>query len=247
MTPAGNIAAVAADILCVVPARGGSTRVPRKNIRSLGGRPLLRYTIDAVAATGLDLALVVSTEDREIAAAAEAAGAEVLMRPEEYSTSTASTEVVLLHALDESGRRGRSYRWVMTLPPTSPFRRGDTIRRFVELLAQQPDSQDCLMSVNENYGDFWVGSDGEKISRLFPDAPRRQQDREPLLEENSAIYITSVAALRGTGSVLGESVRGVVIDPVEALDINVPLDFAIAEAVLREQGELHGLQDSQPV
>lgn len=235
MSKSENIEAIAHDILCVVPARGGSTRVPRKNIRELGGKPLLVHTLDAVTGSGLDLSLVVSTDDPLIAEVASESGASVLMRPKELASSTASTEVVLLHALDELEKSGRNFRWVMTLPPTSPFRQSATVRRFVEALSENVDDYDCLFSVHENYGDFWVRNKQGDISRLFPDAPRRQQDREPLFEENSAIYISSVHALREHNSVLGRSVRGLVIDPIEAIDINLPVDFIIAESIMQQQ------------
>jgi CMP-N-acetylneuraminic acid synthetase len=90
---------------------------------------------------------------------------------------------------------------------------------------------DCLFSLTETRASLWhSGADG-KIARLFPDAPRRQQDRAPLYEENSAIYVTAVPALRATGSVLGTSQRGIAIDPIEGFDINSELDFVIAEAL----------------
>ena len=97
------------------------------------------------------------------------------------------------------------------------------------------------MSVTEDRGDYWQMSDREgTISRLFADAPRRQQDRQPLYEENSAIYMTKCTALRETGSVLGKRVRGKTIDPLEAFDINTETDFRIAEAMALALPELAG-------
>ncbi|MEO9035555.1 MAG: hypothetical protein ABI442_08610, partial [Gemmatimonadaceae bacterium] len=122
--------------------------------------------------------------------------------------------------------------WILTLPPTSPFRTAATIRAFIDAVTAAPHDQDCLMSVTENRGDFWRAEADGLLERLVPGAPRRQQDREPLLEENSAIYLTAVRSLRATGSVIGGRVRGKAIDPAEAFDINTEFDLRVAEGML---------------
>lgn len=217
----------------IVPARGGSKRVPRKNIAPLAGRPLLSYTLEAAVRAGLGGPVLVSTEDDEIATVARShAGVRVVPRPEALALDAASTEAVLLHVLDVLRSEGADPEWIVTLPPTSPFRTVATIRRLAEEASSDPAAQDCLMSVTENRGDFWRRRPDGSLGRLFPDAPRRQQDREPLYEENSAIYVTRAAVLRATGSILGSRVRGIPIDPIEAFDINTPLDLRMAEALL---------------
>jgi CMP-N,N'-diacetyllegionaminic acid synthase len=221
-------------MIVVVPARGGSKRMPLKNIALLAGRPLLWYTIQSARDAGCLADLIVSTDSEVIAEVARTAGARVLMRPMELADDTASTEAVLLHVLDVLVHECRYDDWVMTLPPTSPFRTAETIASFFEATRELPDSVDCLMSVTETRGDYWRRMSDGSYRRLFPDAPRRQQDREPLFEENSAIYVTRVAALRQTGSILGREVRAFAISPREALDINTPADMALAEAQLRK-------------
>ena len=219
-------------LLVFVPARGGSKRIPRKNIAPLAGKPLIGYTLDLCRGLGLLDRTVVSTEDDEIAAVARAGGADVLRRPLELAADNASTDSAMLHALSALEAEGRGFDWVLTLPPTAPLRRGETVLRFLDAARAAPAELDCLMSVTETRGDFWLrGADG-RPRRLFPDAPRRQQDRAPLFEENSAIYLTRVAALRSSGLILGRSVELVPIDPLEAIDINTPADLAIVEAVL---------------
>lgn len=223
-------------MIVVVPARGGSKRLPLKNIALLAGRPLLWYTLQGAREAGCLADLVVSTDAEAIADLARAAGARVLMRPTELADDTASTEAVLLHVLDVLAGEGRNDDWVMTLPPSSPFRTAETIGAFFEGARELPDNIDCLMSVTETRGDYWRRMADGSFLRLFPDAPRRQQDREPLFEENSAVYVTRAAALRQTGSILGRAVRAFAIPPREALDINTPEDLAFAEALLREAG-----------
>jgi N-acylneuraminate cytidylyltransferase len=222
---------VPAGLWVVIPARGGSTRVPRKNLRPLAGTPLLTYTLECARAAGLAERTIVSSDDPDVLATAVAFGVRALPRPAEIATATASTESVLLHALDVLDAEGEPTEWVVTLPPTSPFRRPATLVRLVEEALAAPDVQDCLMTVTEDRRDLWrMDADG-RMTRLFPDAPRRQQDRAPLYEENSAVYVTRVDALRRTGTVLGGRVRGVVIDPIEAFDLNTEADFAVAEAL----------------
>ena len=224
---------VGLDLWVVVPARGGSTRVQGKNLRPLARRPLLAYTLQLVIDLGARDRTVVSSDDADALSLARSVGIRAIERPPELATADASTESALLHVLDLLASEGRDAEWVMTLPPTSPFRRAATVRDLVVLARADPDAQDCLMTVTEDRRDLWRMADDGRLTRLFPDAPRRQQDRTPLYEENSAVYLTRVSALRATGSVLGRSVRGVVIDPIEAWDINTELDLAIAEALAR--------------
>lgn len=226
-------------MIVVIPARGGSKRAKGKNLRSLAGTPLVARAVNVALKAGFKSAVIVSTDSPEIAEVAENTGARVILRPLELATDTASTEDVLLHVLDVLAGEGSAPQWVMTLPPTSPFRKASTVAAFVAEARKRPDDQDCLMSVTVDKGDYWrMSGDDGVIVRLFADAPRRQQDREPLYEENSAIYLTKCAALRETGSILGSSVRGLPIDQLEAFDINTEIDFRIAEAMVGALPEL---------
>lgn len=222
-------------ILVVVPARGGSKRIPHKNIALLGGKPLLCYTLEAIHEARVGNWVIVSTEDAQIAAVATANDTRILHRPADLCVDNASTESVLLHVLETIREEGCDPNWIMTLPPTSPFRTAASIRQCVDMLSNLPNDVDCLMSVTENRGDFWLFDTEGNFRRLFPNAPRRQQDRQPLFEENSAIYLTRVAALEKTGSILGAKVTGMPISAAEGLDINTPEDLRLAEAVIAQR------------
>jgi CMP-N,N'-diacetyllegionaminic acid synthase len=222
-------------IVAIVPARGGSKRIPRKNIALLHGRPLLVYTLDAaVAALGRDRVFV-STDDRAVARVAEDAGVAVIERPAALASDSASTESALIHALEDSRVVALGAKWMMTLPPTSPLRGASAIRGFLAKVGLEEESPDCYLSMTESRGDYWRSVDG-RWSRLFPDAPRRQQDRAPLYEENSAIYLTSVRALRATGSILGHQPQGVPIDRLAGFDVNEPADLEYADWALGRRG-----------
>lgn len=219
-------------MITIIPARGGSKRLPRKNIRPLSGKPLLAYTIEAALESGATEPLIVSTDDDEIAEVARQYGAEVILRPAELAADYSPTEAALLHILDIKEAEGMVANWVMSLAPTSPFRTGATIRKFRDAALAGGDDIDCYMAVTEDRGDFWLMQDDGYGRRLFPYAPRRQQSREPLYEENSAIYVTRVDALRRSRIILGDKVKPLAIDPFEALDINTAYDFWLAESLI---------------
>lgn len=196
------------------------------------GKPLLAYTLNALRNADLDCPIYVSTDDDAISnIALQYSGVSVIRRPAEFASDTSSTESVLLHVLDNMPDSNHEAEWVMTLPPTSPFRTGKTIRQFAEVIWTKTHTQDCLMSTTENRGDFWQLQEDGSLARLFPNAPRRQQERKPLYEENSAIYVTQISALRKTGSILGNHVRGIPISAIEGFDINTKEDLKMAEYI----------------
>lgn len=220
-------------IVAIVPARGGSKRIPRKNIVPVAGKPLLAHTLDAALAV-LDRARVfVSTDDPRIAAVAQGMQVQVIERPVEHASDTASTEAVLLHALGDPRVASLRPGWLMTLPPSSPLRDAATIARFMADFERDGRRADCYFSVTEDRGDYWQRKPDGGWARLFPQAPRRQQAREPLYEENSAIYLTRVEALKETGSILGRTACGVPIERRAAIDINEQADIDYVQWLLQ--------------
>lgn len=220
------------QLLIIIPARGGSKAIPKKNIALLGGKPLLAWTIEAARAAGNCGRIVVSTDAADIAAIARRYGVEVIDRPAELSGDTASTESALLHALDVLEAQGMRFDGVLTLPPTSPFRKPETIRAFVERFITLAPDEDALFTLHEDRTDFWVQETDGSFRRRDPNAPRRRQDRQPLYAENSAMYCTRTQALRETGFILGRRSVGFIINVDEALDINEPRDLLYAEVLV---------------
>lgn len=220
-------------VLAVVPARGGSKGVPRKNLRPLAGEPLLVHTLRAAQAARLLDAVVVSTEDAEIAAVARAAGAEVVDRPPALASDDARTEPVLLHAVDALVAAGRPEpEWVVTLEPTSPLRSAALIDRCVELaLREQPGAVITVAETRAVLG----RREGERFVPLVRGQARRRQEREPLYHESGTVYVTRTELLRRTGHVLAEPLLSVVAPEEEAVDINTLVDFASAEALMRSR------------
>lgn len=221
-------------ILAVIPARGGSKGVPRKNIRLLSGRPLLAYTARQAQSAKLLDTTVVSTEDAEIAAVARACGLQVIDRPAALASDTSPTEPSLLHALDQLKARNEEFDYVMVLEPTSPFRSSATIDNAIrQIVAQDAVSLLGVRETRENIGRI----DNGMFRSLVPGAPRRRQDRMPFYIESSTIYLCRVDYLRRTGTLVADDWAALIVPPDETLDINTPADFAIAESLMASREE----------
>lgn len=182
--------------VAIIPARGGSKQVPRKNVQKVGGVPLVARAVHAaLAADGIDL-VAVSTDDAEIAAISEAAGARVIPRPVEIAGDTATSESAILHALDELAASGVDVDVVAFLQATSPFIPSEALAGAVALV--RSGEADSVFSAHETYGFLWrrdaVGA-AAAINHEAAHRPRRQ-DREPHYLETGAFYVFSAAGFR---------------------------------------------------
>lgn len=218
------------NFVIVIPARGGSKRVKKKNMALLAGKPLLLYTLNILDELGMQKYGYVSTDDEKIAALAKKHNVACIKRPPSLSGDEVSTEKVLLHAIQNI--RMNDVEWVITLPPTSPLRTSNLVGRFIDNLKTVHSEVDCLMTVTVSRGDYWKFDSSGEFKRLFPTAPRRQQDRTPLFEENSAIYATRMRSLLQTKNILGNKVVPMEISAREGFDINTPEDLVLAERLL---------------
>jgi len=223
--------------LVVIPARGGSKGIPHKNIYPVAGKPLLGYAIECMQATAVDCDVVVSTDDEKIEEVANSyEGVTVIQRPAEISHDTAKTEDALIHAVTYMREHtGQEYDAVVTLQPTSPLRKPQTVEQFLHAFEEKQDRYDAQLTLSEDRSDFWIQHEDGEYGRLFPDAPRRRQERQPLYVENSCLYVTKTQSLIDTRLVLGHKCAGYVIDEVEAVDINEWADIAVAEGYLAKE------------
>ncbi|MDJ1114090.1 acylneuraminate cytidylyltransferase [Microbacterium dauci] len=185
------------DVVAVIPARGGSKGVPRKNVRRVGGVPLIARAVQAAsAAASVDL-VVVSTDDADIAAAATAAGARIVTRPADLAGDTASSESALLHALERLDADGISPEVLVFLQATSPFIPSEGIDEAVDAVRGEYDS---AFSAVETYGFLWQrgAETATGINHEASHRPRRQ-DREPHYLETGAFYAMDAAGFRRAG------------------------------------------------
>ena len=157
------------NFVIVIPARGGSKRVKKKNMALLAGKPLLLYTLNILDELGMQKYGYVSTDDEKIAAFAKKHNVACIKRPPSLSGDEVSTEV-LLHAIQNI--RMNDVEWVITLPPTSPLRTSNLVGRFIDNLKTVHSEVDCLMTVTVSRGDYWKFDSSGEFKRLFPTAPK---------------------------------------------------------------------------
>ncbi len=223
--------------LGVIPARGGSKGIPLKNIRKINGKPLIMYTVEAINKIKFDGDVVVSTDSELIMQTVKKESRiEIVHRPKEISGDYATTEEALIHAISVMEKKnGYKYDAIITLQVTSPLRRPETIMACMQKYEQEREEHDALLTLTENRDDYWIKNGLESYIRLYPDAPRRRQSREPLYVENGVVYITDRDALLETKSVLGRRPNGIIVSKDESIDINDEIDMLVAEQLLREE------------
>ncbi|WP_445666643.1 acylneuraminate cytidylyltransferase family protein [Fodinibius sp. AD559] len=217
--------------LVVIPARGGSKGVPRKNIKELGGKPLIYYTIEAAREVFDDDVICVSTDDKEIKEVVEQTGLEVpFLRPEKFATDTAGTRGVLLHAL-KFYKEEMDYKadTIILLQPTSPFR---TAQHINEALEKYHFGLDRVVSVKETDANpyFVLFEENEEgfLKKSKEGSFKRRQDCPKVWELNGAIYIINVNSLKNEEVSEFRRVKKYVMDEVSSIDIDSELDWKIA-------------------
>ena len=222
---------VVPGLIAIIPARGGSRGIPRKNLLPIAGKPLIIHTILCAQAVPEIERIIVSTEDEEIATVARRAEAEVIMRPADLARDDSPTEDALLHVLDTLSLKGYQVRLLIVLQPTSPLRRPDTVSRAIQqFFANLGDS---LASVTQT--DRYLGRLQNGYFVPLPDQGRRRQERAGrMLYENGAIYITTPEVLRLRRNVRGERLIAFRMDEAESFDIETPLDAYLVECIMKQ-------------
>jgi CMP-N,N'-diacetyllegionaminic acid synthase len=232
-------------VLGVVTARGGSKGIPGKNIKLLGGRPLIAYSIDAAQRSGVFDRLVLSTDDPSIADAARASGCEVpFMRPAELALDSTPHLPVMIHAVAWlRDRENYHCDAVMTLQPTSPFRTPDDIRNAVQLLESSgADSVVGVSAVPTHFNPMRIlAADEDGVATLFVSGepvrrrPVRRQDLPSVWAINEAIYLFRTPLLfAAEPSLYGDRTVVYVMPAERGLAIDDPRDWDAAERALEE-------------
>jgi CMP-N,N'-diacetyllegionaminic acid synthase len=231
-------------ILGIIPARGGSKSIPRKNIKPFCGKPLIAWSIQTLKESGVCDRVIVSTDDREIADVAAHFGAETpFIRPAELAEDTTPTLPVLQHAVSWlKEREGYNPDYVLLLEPPSVSKRPFHIREAAELLLKTgADSVVSVAEVPGTFSPYWqlkVGN--ENRIELFTggtmkDVIRRRQDLPKSYYRNSAIYVLKTGCLfTSEPSLYGKDVRGYITDSKYAMDIDTPEDWVVAEALFKK-------------
>ena len=222
------------ELLIVIPARGGSKGVPGKNIKVLGGKPLIQYTIEAARKIVPDNQIIVSTDSEEIKNVVENLGQEVpFIRPAEIATDESCTQDVLLHALSFAEKEGLFPETLILLQPTSPFRNATHIK---EALRLYNSDLDMIVSVKETKSNPYYILKEENSQGFLENSKKgnftRRQDCPKVWEMNGAIYIINIQSLKSQSLNQFTQVKKYVMDEISSHDIDTEVDWGIAEYIL---------------
>src|ERR1017187_1123602 len=227
------------EVLVVIPARGGSRTIPRKNLALVAGRPLIAWTIETALKASSVTRVVVSTDDRQIADISKELGAEVpFLRPANLAGADSPTSDAITHAVDwlrEQERYVPDY--VVVLQPTSPLRVPSDVDRSIAL-AKSIDAVGVVSvspSKQHPYWTFSVAETGQLVSLPFSDTSfSRRQDLPPTFILNGAIYVVKTEVLSATRSIVPAGAVAYVMPEERSLDINTKWELRIADLILRD-------------
>lgn len=212
------------NVLAIVPARGGSKGIPRKNLAPCAGRPLVDWTLQAATESRFITHRVLSSDDDEILDRGRSYfGFAGLQRPEELAQDDTATEPVMMHAIGAAVQTDL----IVLLQPTSPLRTADHIDMAIALLLDS--GVDSIVSVVPTHAYLWDDSGPLYTERL------RRQDMKPWYEENGAIYVTTREQWELTGNRIGGRVALYVMDEVQRLQVDSPADLEMASFLLEHQ------------
>ncbi len=218
--------------LAVIPARGGSKRLPRKNVLPLQGKSLIAWTIESALQSKLIDAVCVSSDDDEILAIAEEYNTLTIKRPDELASDTATTFDAVKHAINSISEQ---YEYIVLLQPTSPLRTAQHIDESIRLLQQK--NADAIVSVCQvEHSPLWSNTlpdDGNMEGFLTNEALQRSQDLPKYYRLNGAIYICRTGKLLDERSFfLSGNMFAYIMDSESSVDIDNQIDFYTAESIL---------------
>ena len=229
--------------VALIPARQGSKRVPGKNVRALGGHPVIAYTIAPALESGVFESVIVSTDSEEIAAIARHYGADVpFLRPPQFAGDTSPDIEWLDYTLRELERAGRQWDCFSLLRPTSPFRTAATIRRaWLRFMAQEGvDSLRAVEKCAQHPGKMWIVN-GDRMTPLLPSAPGAQpshstpyQALPPVYVQNASLEIAWTRVVFEGRTIAGDVLVPFLTEGFEGFDINDPHDWMIAERLIAD-------------
>ena len=224
-------------VLAIIPARGGSKGVPKKNIKLLGGKPLIEYTINDAKSSSFLTQIVVSTDDNEIANAAEIAGCKPpFIRPSELALDNSTSITVIQHAVDFFEKQNVFFDAICLLQPTSPFREKGFIDNAIsKFIASKADSLVSVLPVPHEFNPHWTFEIGKnnllKIATGETEIIPRRQELPNAYHRDGSIYISKVSVIK-KGTFFGESISYIESNPDFYVNIDTIEDWKKAEIFL---------------
>lgn len=218
-------------VLAIIPARGGSKGVPRKNVRQAGGKPLIAWTIEAARKSGFIDRIVISTDDNEIAEIAGKYGGEVpFLRPSELAQDSTPGIVPVLHMIENIGS---PYDLVVLLQPTSPLRTTDDIDGAIDFMVRH-NAAACATVVEADKSPYWMyslNSNGHLVPLLEGDFSCRQ-DTPAVYALNGAVYVAETAWLIEREGFIDKETLAYVMPKDRSIDIDTEMDLTISNLIL---------------
>lgn len=225
--------------VCIITARGGSKRIPRKNVRDFCGKPMLAYSVETAVTSGIFDVVMVSTDDDEIADVAREYGAEVpFMRSEATSNDFATTADVLCEVLSEYDKRGTKFDTMCCLYPTAPFVQVSELKEASGMIEAGASSVIPVTSFDfPPLRGFRVAEDGS-LEYAFPEyAQTRSQDLPEMVHDCGRFYFAKVASFLESGSFITDKTKSLRIPSRLVQDIDTPEDWEMAEQKYRAMAQ----------
>lgn len=222
--------------LVLIPARGGSKGIPGKNIKPLNGKPLIHYTIEAAIAVFPLERIFVSSDDEAILSSSRDAGVQNLIkRPDELSTDTASSYDVIRHIMNLAENNDLEFDTVVLLQATSPFRNAEHLREAVELYSNELDMLVSVKIADENpYYSLFEENSAGYLNKSKEGNYTRRQDCPEVYAYNGAIYIMNRVSLEKNQISEFKKIRKYIMPNSTSIDLDTPLDWKIAEVLMQE-------------
>ncbi|TLU98198.1 acylneuraminate cytidylyltransferase family protein [Dyadobacter luticola] len=226
------------QFLGLIPARAGSKGIPGKNMKLLGGKPLIAYTLESAQCSKLLDKIIVSSDcEKTVDFARQYAGIEVpFLRPAEFSGDQSPTTEVVKHALEHYAKAGVTFDYVVLLQPTTPFRGSDLIDRCItHLLKTKSDSLVTIQKIPDRYNPHWALEQQADCCLQFFSHQKiitRRQDLPATFYRDGKIYITHKSLIE-KGEMLGGKIAGFITENEPNINIDTPYDWQLAEREVR--------------
>lgn len=222
-------------ILGIIPARGGSKGVPGKNIKLLGGKPLIAHAIDCAIESGKLSRIVVSTDSEEIASVAEKYGAEVILRPSDLATDSSNVVTAVKHVLEVLKE---DFDIIVLLQPTAPLRTGSQLNEVIKMLSDSEKLEGVISVVPMDDVHparmYNLEQDNHILPYLKDGESLRRQDIQPLYYRNGCFYAVKTKAFLEQNSFMVQNKKGYVMDVNWLVNIDIPRDFALATVLYED-------------
>ena len=229
-------------MIAVIPARGGSKRLPRKNILPFAGSPLLCHSVALARSLSIIDRVCVSTDDAETARVAREAGAEVILRPPELAADRSTTASAIRHALLTLAESGARPDAVITLQPNCPLRPAELVTDAIDLFRRE--KADSVVTVTKSHHKLGPIENGRFVPAYRPGM--RSQDMAEQYFENGVVYVSRADMVVQAEDLFGNHIAPLVTDPLYALgDIDTLLDFQVAEFLFLKYRERFALKSDR--